>query len=324
MMTPAAYRLNQSPILTTMLLGAGQGSHVALRLLPPLPQALNGFTLAQMGNETKRRYNLRRAPGATTKRVEIKFEGKTYAVDQDAVDVAVPREYLRDADETQTLDVNQHLDISKMAINTVMDVVNLDYELEVAGLVTNPATYAAGHVRTLAGSTKWSNLYGTPVADVREGVNVIRKKIGQKPNTLILSPDAQLSLETSIDVRGYMSSAITGPVSLDALKEILDIEEIFVGDAIWDDGTGVLKDVWGNSAVLAYVPKIGDGKDGAAGPALSLQQPAFGFTSAIEGHPIAEVPYYSPGAKSWVYGAIFERRPNVVYATAGYLFQNVK
>ena len=48
MMTLAEIRLKQNPILSSLLLGMGQGSYVAERLMPRLPQSLSSVTLAQM------------------------------------------------------------------------------------------------------------------------------------------------------------------------------------------------------------------------------------------------------------------------------------
>lgn len=319
-MTAAEIRLKQNPILTSLLLGMGQGNMVAEKLFPRLPQALSSVNLAKLGDERLRRYNLRRAPGAPTKRVNIKYEGVVYSVDQYAVDVPMPRELLREADESRKLNVGNYLDVSQIAMTTAADILALDYELEVAGLATNAASYAAGHSQALAGATKWSATTGTPVTDIRAASEVIRKKIGKRPNKITLSADAKSSISTNPEVKSYLPTDVLGPASIDQLKTILEVDEIVVGDAVWVDETDTGRDVWGNNAVLAYVPNIG----GAGAPALSLAQPAFGFTNVIEGHPFAETPYYSNEYKSWVYGATFERRPNVAYNTAGFLFTNVK
>ena len=111
-----------------------------------------------------------------------------------------------------------------------------------------------------------------------------------------------------------------GPATDEQLKNILNLEEIHVGDAVWIDDTDTGQDVWGNNAVLAYVPRIG----GAGTSDISLAEPGFAFTNVLEGHPFAETPYYEAGLKSWVYGATYERRPNVAYNTAAFLFQNPK
>ncbi len=318
-MTAAEIRLKQNPILTSLLLGLGQGSFVAEKLFPRLPQALSSVTLAQLGDERLRRYNLRRAPGAATKRINIKYDGKTYAVDQYSVEVPLPRELLREADESRKLNVGNYLDVSRIAMATANDVLALDYEIEVAQLATNAASYAAGNTLALTGGTKWSAATGTPVTDIRAAADVVRKKIGKRPNTLLLSADALTALCTNPEVKGYLPSTAMGPASIDQLKSILNVAAIEVGDAVWINDADVGADVWGNNAVLAYVPRIGGG-----GADLSLAEPGLGFTNVLEGHPFAETPYYDNASKSWVYGATYERRPNVAYSGAGFLFTNPK
>jgi hypothetical protein len=319
MMTNAQIRMNQSPVLTSLLLGMGQGNFVAQALFPRLPQALSSITLAAMGEERFKRYNLRRAPGAKTKRVEVSYEGKVYTVEQYAVEVPIPREAIREADESRRLNVGNYLDISRIAMVTTNDILGLDYELDVATLATTAGTFAAGHVLALAGATKWSAVTGTPVTDIRAAANVIRKKIGMRPNKLVLSADAFEALVGNVEVRGYLSANQMGPATVDQLKTILNVSEIVVGDAVWKDATGTGQDVWGNNAILAYAPIIG-GNNGD----ISLATPSFGFTNVIDGHPFAETPYYENSVKSWIYGATYERRPNVAYNTAAFLFQNPK
>ena len=320
MMTANQVRLNQNPILTGLLLGLGQGTFVAEKLFPRLPQALSAVTLAQLGNERMKRYNLRRAPGAKTKRVEIKYDGKTYSVDQSSVEVPIARELIREADESRRLNVGNYLDISNIAMVTANDILALDYELDIAALATTSGTYAAGHVVALASGTKWSASTGTPVTDIRAASDVIRKKIGKRPNKLVLSADAFSALVQNSEVRGYLSNTQTGPATIEQLKTILNVAEVVVGEAVWQDEAGVGQDVWGNNAILSYSPNIG--ANGSA--TVSLAEPAFGFTNVLEGHPFAETPYYENSAKSWIYGATYERRPNVAYNTASFLFQNPK
>ncbi len=320
-MSLAEIRLKQNPILTNLLLGMGQGTYVAEKLFPRLPQALSSITLAQLGDERLRRYNLRRAPGGPTKRVNIKFEGKTYTLDQNSVDVPLPRELLREADESRKLNVGNYLDISRIAMTTANDILGLGYELEVAELATTIGTYANGHVQALAGGTKWSASTGTPVTDLDAASDIIRKKIGKRPNRLTLSADAYSALRTNAQVKGYLPSTNLGPATLDQLKSILNVAEINVGDAVWIDETDTGRDVWGNNAILAYVPNIG----GSGSADISLAEPGFGFTNVIEGHPFAETPYYTQdGTKSWIYGATYDRKPNVAYNTAAFLITNPK
>lgn len=318
-MTLEQIRMKQNPILTSLLLGMGQGTFVAEQLFPRLPQALSGVMLAKLGDERLKKYALRRAPGAKTKRVDISYEGKVYTVNQSSVEVPIPRELIREADESRRLNVGAHLDVSRIAMTTANDILLLDYELEVAALATATGTYASGHVLALAGGTKWSSSTGTPVTDIDSAANVIRKKIGKRPNKLTLSADALQAIRLNTEVLSYLPSTQMGPATVDQLKIILNVAEIVVGDAVWKDESGNGFDVWGNNAILAYVPKIG-----GSGADISLAEPGFGFTNVLEGHPFAETPYYEPSEKSWIYGATFEKQPNVAYNTAAFLFQNPK
>lgn len=318
-MTLDEIRLKQNPVLTSLLLGMGQGTFIAERLFPRLPQALAKVTFARIGNERMRAYNLRRAPGAPTKRVPIKYDGVTYEVKQYAIDVPIPRELIRESDESKRLNLNANLDISRIAIKTASDILALDYEIEVAGLATDSAQYPVDQVVSLSGGTKWSAETGTPITDISNAMEVVRKKIGKRPNRLVLSADADHAIRHNKETRGYLPSTQMGPASLDQLKSILGVAEIMVGDAVWINDQDVGADVWGNNAVLAYVPALsGNGGD------ISLAEPAFGFTNVIEGHPFAEQPRYDGDAKSWIYGATYERQANIANSQAAFLFRNVK
>jgi len=319
MMTPAEIRLKQNPILTSLLLGMGQGTFVAEKIFPRLPQALSSVMLAQIGDERFRRYGLRRAPGTPTKRVDIKYDGKTYTVAQYAVEVPIPRELLREADESRRLHVGNYLDVSRIAMVTANDILALDYELEAATLATTSGSYASGHVTTLSGATKWSASTGTPVDDIDTAANLIRKKIGKRPNRLTLSADAWQALKSNVQVRSYLPDSQLGAPTMEQLMRILNVQEINVGDAVWKDESDVGQDVWGNNAILAYVPNIANSSGD-----ISLAEPGFGFTNVLDGHPFAETPYFDNNTKSWIYGATYERTASVAFNTAAVLFQNPK
>ena len=194
MMNQNQIRLGQNPLMTSLLLGMGQGTYIAEQLFPRLPQALSSVMLAKIDNSRFKRYNLRRAPGSATKRIEIRYEGKTYSLDQYSIEVPIPRELIRESDESRKMNIGNNLEISNIAVVTANGALAQDYELDVAGVSTLPASYAAGHVVALAAGTKWSAATGTPVTDIRGAIDVIRQKIGKRPNTLTLSAVAKTAV----------------------------------------------------------------------------------------------------------------------------------
>lgn len=314
-MTPDQIRLKQNPVLSTLLLGEAKGNYVAQRLFPSLPQALSSVAIGTMGDERFRRYGLRRAPGAATHRVNIQYDGKIYSVDQYSVDIPIPRELIRESENAQKMNLFLNVDISKIAMATAVDILSLDYECQAAETAQDASNYAAGHTLDLSTTKKWSDPDGTPVNDIGSAVNKIRRSIGIRPNTLLLSYQAWEALRHNPQVRSYVSVTNTGAVSQAQAGVILDIPNIEIGDAVWKDEANSNHDIWGNSAILAYVPVVENN-------ALSIAQPAFGFTNVMEGHPFAEEPYYENHTKTYVYGATFERNPGIVDNRAGFLFLN--
>lgn len=99
------------------------------------------------------------------------------------MDVPLPRELLREADESRKLNVGNYLDISRIAMVTANDILALDYEIEVAQLATATGSYAAGHVLALAAGTKWSASTGTPVTDIRAWQTLFARRSASAPTT---------------------------------------------------------------------------------------------------------------------------------------------
>ncbi|MFZ2986628.1 MAG: hypothetical protein WA086_01405, partial [Ideonella sp.] len=187
-MTTTAARLGNNPVLTALLLGASNASlsFIAQELFPMLPQALRSVQIGSMGNEAMRRYNLKRAPGGPTKRIDIKWQGKVYNLDQYSVEVPIPREVIQEADTAARLNVGLHVQASTIAMQTASDILALGYEIEVAELAADPDLYPTDHVLPLSSGSKWSAPTGTPVLDVRTAAEVIRRKTGRRPNKLVL------------------------------------------------------------------------------------------------------------------------------------------
>lgn len=317
-MTTTGVRLGNNPVLTGLLLGASNAgaAFIAQELFPMLPQALRSVQIGAMGNEAMRRYNLKRAPGGPTKRIDIKWQGKVYNLDQYSVEVLIPREVIQETDTAARLNVGLHIQASSIAMQTASDILALGYEIEVAELAADADLYPDDHVLPLSGAAKWSASTGTPVTDVRTAAEVIRRATGRRPNKLVLPASVLVAVAANPEVRSYLPSTQMGPATLDQLANIFQVTKVVVGDAVWMDADDTGTDVWGNNAVLAFAPDV------SPTGVMSLATPAFGFTNVLEGHPLTETPYYVNELRSWVYGATYERRPNVGRADAGFLFQN--
>lgn len=306
-LSPSSARV-VDPILSHHVQGYRHPERAGHLLFPAVPVGVSGGQVLEFGKESFKLYAARRAPGAATKRISFGYEGKPFALYQDSLEAPVPREWQRDANKVPGID------LGKRAVNMTMNTISLSLEYEQANIAINAANYDANHKIALAGATKWSAATGTPLTDIAAGKEATRQTIGLEPNTLILSPGAWLSARDNPSVVERFKFTTDEPISLDMFKKLVEIETVAVGKAISASDAGVFSDLWGNNAILAYVPKNPSG----------MEEPSYGYTYTMEGHPLVEEPYFEKQSKSWIYGVTNERAPVLTGMLAGYLIQNPK
>jgi hypothetical protein len=303
--------LNQSqtrvidPILSNVVLGYRNGQLIGDKLFPRVPVGVSGGTIIRFGKEAFQTGNYKRAPGAATKRVDYGYAGDKYALAEEALEAKVPRERLRDASKVPGID------IASGAVKLVMAKLLLSTELEQATLAITAGNYDNNHKVALAGTDKWSDPASKPSVQIRTYREAVRSSAGVYPNTLILGAQAFNALAENpsiLDKTKYTSKDSITPAILAALWEL---DEVVIGEAVQSDDAGTMTDVWGNNAVLAYVAKA----------STTIEEPSYGYTYVMEGHPIVEMPYWDNNTKSWIYGVTYERAPLLTSITSGFLIQ---
>jgi hypothetical protein len=293
------------PILTTVALGYVQPDLIGGRVFPRVPVEISGGQVIQFGKEGFMKYNLRRAPGGATKRIEFGYLGTHFALVQDAIEAKVPREWMRDAS------VMPGIDLGSRAVRLGMKVVLLSLEVEQATAALNAANYDGAHQIALAGAAKWSNAASDPVAQIDAGREAIRATTGVYPNLLSLSPVAFSALRNNPSIKDRFKFTSATSITTDMLATLLEVPEVIVGKGITSDDAGNFTDIWGNNALLSYSPKNPEG----------AEEPSFAYTYTMNCHPLVEVPYWESTTKSWIYPTTMERAPVITAPTAGYLIQ---
>ena len=296
------------PILTTHVQGYRMPGLVGDKLFPRVPVGASGGQVIEFGKEAFQRYNARRAPGADTQRIRFGYQGKPFALVQDSLESPVPREWQRDASKVPGID------LGRRAVNLTQNVILRLLEEDQATLAITAANYDADHKVTLAGEDKWSAATGLPLKDIKTAKEAVRATTGMDPNTLVLSPSAWSAAQENPSVVERFKFTTNSPITLADFAKLVEIDTVVVGKAVTADAAGAFSDVWGNNAVLAYVPPAASGQE----------EPSYGYTYVMEGHPMVEKPYYDDRAKSWIYGGTFERCPVLTGMLAGFLIQNPK
>jgi hypothetical protein len=295
------------PILTNHSRGYTQTGFIGDGLLPVADMATRAAKRIEFGRESFRRYKIRRAPGTQIAQVSFGYEGKPVALHQHALAAVTPVEHQEEAQEVPGID------LLSTNVDTVLAVIALEKEIQQAEAARNPAVYAVGNKVALVGAAKWSDPASDPAKAVSDAKEVIRGRTGRRPNVLSLGAKVAAALKLHPKVLDKFKYTNSETISDAMLASYFDVKKVLVGDAIVDDDAGNTADVWGNDAILAFVP------DGGT-PNINI--PAFGYTYRLRGYPFVKPAYYERGVNSWLNDVFDEWSPEVVGADAGFLFQN--
>lgn len=295
------------PVLTSLARGYRNAQYIGENLFPVADIDKESGIIPLFGKEAFRLWDTERA-------IRAKSNVMT-ADDADTLDVV-----LREHDLAYPVDYREQAEAmfneEAKAARRVKDAIDLGREVRAAYLAQNPSTYLSGAKVTLSGSSKWVNSGGDPIKDVEDGKEVIRQRTGMRPNTAVIGAATYASLKFHTKLAAALGSNERKLITLEHLKALWGVEDIFIGEALAANGAGATGDIWGDNVVLAYVAKPGAGQN------ADHDTPSFGYTLRKKGMPETDK-YDAEGGK-----VSFVRHTDiyklvVVGADAGYLIADV-
>lgn len=296
------------PILSTHARGYRNLEFVASTLFPRVTVPNRAMRVIRFGKEAFRMVNTRRAPGADKKRIQYGYASDPISLVQDALEAVVPIEHQEEAMSVPGIDLAQG------AINMVLDVVDLTLEYDSAQIARNAASYGANNKLTLAGAARWTNAASTPKKDVQAAQENIRRQIGRYANTLVLGPTVFNGLQEHPTIKDQFKYTGRDSITVEMLAAYFGVKKVIVGTAVYLPQTApdtvMATDIWGDDAILAYVPETGN----------TFQAPSYGYTYELSGYPQVNQPYFENSNDSWIYPTKVERRPYLLGAEGGFLF----
>ena len=317
-MTGAQARVTD-PILTTHARGykPGASNFVGRLLFPRAKIMVRGAKVIRFGKESFRRYKTRRAPGADRAIIQVGYTSDPVNLHQEALDGKVPFEIMDDANKVPGIDMGRR------SVNTVLDSFRLDEEYRQAEVAQNAANYGPGNKETLVGTDQWDNYTnsdpGTQMDDAHEA---IRARTGFRGNILVLGPKVFLKAKRHPKIVGHFYSGVANAkqtVNAEQMAEYFGVKRVVSGDAVYLPETAAntdpFTDIWGDKAILAYVPEV-DGEG-------SIEIPSFGYTYYLNGYPNVAQAWMDKNNDSWRYPVTDEYNPVLTGMEAGYLFSDV-
>lgn len=295
------------PILSAIARGyESQFPLVSNILFPVVPVQQRGGTIITFGREQFQVIDTRRAPGADTKSIDIGYGSGKYALVDNRLMGKVPVEIMEEASAVPGID------LAGKTVNVVQEKMSLEREVNAAALARTAGAYGSGNKVTLSGTDFWTHVDSNPFVVIEAGKEAVRKKIGRRPNVMVLGPVVLSALRIHPKVMDKLSTASDRvPATVAQLQALFEVDRIVEGQAITDTA-GTFSDVWGNDAILAYVtPK-------------SLQEMGsqnYGYTYQLVGRPIVEEGYLDRSKNSFMYPVSDASQVVLTSADSGYLIK---
>jgi len=204
--------------------------------------------------------------------VEFSAEERTAKVVDRGLDSTVPERDIAAA-KAQKRNKRSSYDPEARAVEGLTQLVQLDRELRVAGVVQSSANYA-GNTQTLAGTSQWSDYDNSdPLTDVSDACD---STFIARPNIAVMGRKVftKLSMHPVL-VEGVMATgAKRGKITRQQMADLFELDEVLVGDSFFNTArkgqVGAYDRVWGKFFALLHRNRAAQNKG---------TQPTWGFTA---------------------------------------------
>lgn len=254
--------------------------------------------------------NTRRSPKAPANAGEWKVSTATYFAQNWAFRTDHALETLSNADAA--------LRIRQGSTEYVVSMLKRDMEVRVANQVTSISNVGSGVI--LSGNSLWSDFVNSdPISDVKTGHAFIENNTGLSANTAAMDKDTYRMLKIHPVIRDYAKQTIPGPVPDTVLKELFEVENLWVAKGIRntanEGATATFSNIWGNNFLLARIDRRPVSlKTATLGLGMRWQPEGFPAGMAVEryrdGDPSTK--------KEWIESQFFQDE-KIVASDLGYL-----
>jgi hypothetical protein len=244
-----------SPELTGIAIAAKVPGMIADQVLSPIPVTSELYKWTEYALDQGLTVpDTKVGRTSAVKRVEFGGTEREGGVDDHALESPVPR-----TDQQAYAAGNAAVNPEEVATEMTSQLVTLARELRTVGVVYNAANYLPAQVTTYAADMGWYDPDGDPL----EEIETAKQAMAVDPNTLTLGPDGWAALRSHpkmVKAARPASAAGDGRLTLDEVRDLLEIETINVGKAFFNFAkpgqNPQLRRAWANHASLTYVERV--------------------------------------------------------------------
>ncbi len=273
-----------SPVLTNLAVGYTNADFVGAALMPYVNVEKEAGIVPVFNKDNFKVYATERGLRAKSNRINPgDMDSKPFALAEH--DLEYPIDYREDAESA--------FPMQRHATMSVVEGIRMRHEKMVADLAQNAATYAASNKIGISGASGFANAASDPEGVVDNAKNAVRAGIVKDPNTMVIGYQMWRNLKRHPQLKAILSDTRPRLVQLADLRDIFEIPNIYIGRGVYSTDAGVTVDIWGNNAVLAYVPTAASvtPENGAVvdpGASRSMYEPSFGYTLRKAGQPVVD------------------------------------
>lgn len=222
---PGEEKFQIEPELTGVALGYTNKNYIADKVLPKVPVSQESFKYRKYDNTDLLTVpDTRIGDKGTPNSIELGSKPLTASVENHALIESIPVQKIQDAQKS-----SGKIDLKSTVTMQLTDVLKASAEIRLAKLLSTTSNYA-GNCKVLKDSEKVSNENSNAVNLIQDSID----KMFQKANTLVTSRVAMSKLRRNPYIVGacHKNSSTSGIVSIEELKELFELDNIFVGETV--------------------------------------------------------------------------------------------
>lgn len=315
---PNVQKVHIDKALSNISIGYKNETYIADQIFKSITVNKQSDRYYKYGMESFRQHDDVRTAGSEANEIKWTLSDDAYFCDGHALRTPIADEEKQNADD--------EFELESDATELITEGVLLNKEIDASEKVLDANNYHADLKVTLGagGTYKWSDYENSdPILDIAKAKEAIHKKSGVRANTLIISEPVYNVLQRHPKLTALIQGVMISIVSLDLMKMAFGVDNIVIGSALKSTnnkgqvvagGIEPLNYIWGNSAVLAFIPSAPKKKQIALGYSFMWNKDGDGAVQVRK--------WYEQGRRATIVEAERWYSHKMVSNVAGYLFSD--